>query len=235
MILGALSWAALSLGRGGESESVTALPTPKRELLVYATPSGSPPFGGPEVIYRATPTGQDPVRLAPGNDPALSPDGRWVAFWRSRPGGSGRLFVISSRGGQPRALAAEASDAIVWSWDCTVHRIGEPRPCHDRARTKRAGADVQGAARQRQLHLLPDGKTLAFSHSTGSGTNILSITLPDGRIRALTSDDRSYAPLWGPRGIAFERFGINGKGGDRCGDCHGDVWLMNAAGSTPTS
>ena len=75
----------------------------------------------------------------------------------------------------------------------------------------------------------PDGKILAFSHSTGKGTNILNLTLSDGQIQSLTSDDRSYAPLWGPRGIAFERFGVDGKG-DRCGNCHGDVWLMNADG-----
>jgi Tol biopolymer transport system component len=230
VILGALSWAALSLARGDENESVTALPTPKRELLVYAKPSGSPPFGGPEVIYRSTPTGQDPVRLVPGNDPALSPDGRWVAFWRSRPGSSGRLFVISSRGGQPRALAADASDAIVWSWDSQFiasESLGRVTIVHAPSGPVRTFKVPQGSG---NYTFSPDGKTLAFSHSTGSGTNILSITLPDGRIRALTSDDRSYAPLWGPRGIAFERFGINGKG-DRCGNCHGDVWLMNADGS----
>ena len=76
----------------------------------------------------------------------------------------------------------------------------------------------------------PDGKTLAFGHSTGSGTNIMALGLPSGDIHALTTDDRSWAPLWGPRGIAFERFGVDGQG-DHCANCHGDIWLMNGDGS----
>jgi hypothetical protein len=101
-------------------------------------------------------------------------------------------------------------------------RDWEFRPCH--------GIDVQSGSERtftvpqasEYYTFSPDGKTLAFSHSTGRGSNISALHLADGRVTTLTSDDRSYAPLWGPHGIAFERFT------DHC--CHGDVWMMNADG-----
>jgi Tol biopolymer transport system component len=201
---------------------VSQLPTPKRVLLVYAKPSGSPPFGGPNVIYRSTPNGRNPVRLVIGDDPVVSPDGRWVAFWRGESNGPGRLFVISTSGGQPRALPADSNGEVVWSWDSrlvAMGSLGRATVVDVRRGTARRFKVPQGSG---NYSFSPDGKTLAFSHSTGRGANILILRLTDGRVTSLTSDDRSYAPLWGPQGIAFERFT------DRC--CHGDVWLMNAQG-----
>lgn len=223
------AWAGLIAGCAGTSDTVPPLPSPSRALLVYARPTGSSPIGGPEVIYRSAPDGRDPVRLVPGRDPVLSPDGRWIAFWRSTPGRPGRLFVISSGGGRPRALAAGADDAVVWSWDSRLvasGRLGRVSIVNVNTGSVRELEVPEGSG---GYTFSPDGTEMAFSHSTGRGTNILAVTLSDGRIRSLTDDDRSYAPLWGPRGIAFERFGIDGKG-DRCANCHGDVWLMNADG-----
>ncbi|HEX5249640.1 MAG TPA: hypothetical protein VFW14_08245 [Gaiellales bacterium] len=225
----ALACAGLIAGSAGTSDPVSPLPPPSRALLVYARPTGSLPLGGPEVIYRATPDGRDPVRLVPGRDPVLSPDGRWIAFWRSTPGGPGRVFVISSAGGRPRALAAPADDAAVWSWDSRFiasATLGRVAIVNLNTGSVQELEVPEGSG---DFTFSPDGKELAFSHSTGKGTNILGVTLSDGRVRSLTDDDRSYAPLWGPRGIAFERFGIDGNG-DRCANCHGDVWLMNADG-----
>jgi len=225
----ALACAGLIGGRAGTGEAVSPLPPPSRDLLVYARPTGSTPLGGPEVMYRAGPDGRDPVRLVPGQDPVLSPDGRWIAFWRATPAGLGRLFAISSGGGRPRALAARAADAPVWSWDSRFiasATLGRVSIVNMRTGSVQELKVPEGSG---DYTFSPDGKELAFSHSTGGGTNILILTLSDRRIRSLTDDDRSYAPLWGPRGIAFERFGIDGKG-DRCADCHGDVWLMNAEG-----
>jgi hypothetical protein len=209
-------------GLGGGKGAVSQLPTPKRVLLVYAKPSGPPPFGRPNVIYRSTPSGQDPVRLAVGDDPLVSPDGRWVAFWRGETDGPGRLFVIGTSGGHPRALPGDSNGEVVWSWDSrfiAMASLGRATVIDVRSGSARRFKVPQASG---NYSFSPDGKTLAFSHSTGRGANIMTLHLPDGRVTSLTSDDRGYAPLWGPQGIAFERFT------NRC--CHGDVWLMNAKG-----
>jgi Tol biopolymer transport system component len=75
----------------------------------------------------------------------------------------------------------------------------------------------------------PDGSQLAFARATSKGQNVYSVSTDGGPVRPLTDDDRSSSPLWGPRGIAFERYGVDGKG-DRCGNCHGDVWMMDGDG-----
>ena len=228
--IGALVCAALVVARNGRSGPASALPASERALLVYSRPRGSPPLGlGPGMIYRSAPNGQNPARLVPGNDPVVSPDGRWIAFSRAGPGGSPRLLVISSAGGRPRAFAAGPGDAVAWSWDSRFiasGSLGRVAIVNARKGSVRMFNVPQGSG---GYSFSPDGETLAFSHSTGQGTNVLILGLADGRIRRLTGDGRSYAPLWGPRGIAFERFGFDGNG-DRCGNCHGDVWLMDADG-----
>jgi Tol biopolymer transport system component len=69
---------------------------------------------------------------------------------------------------------------------------------------------------------------LAFQHSTGAGSDIYTVDRTGGAIHRLTDDHRSGFPLWGPDGIAFERFGP-----DRCMNCHGDVWVMDESGGGP--
>jgi eukaryotic-like serine/threonine-protein kinase len=73
-------------------------------------------------IYTVPSLGGTPVLLAPlGHDPRFSPDGRWVAYSvggeaLSNPGSAG-VFIISARGGVPRAIHAEMATAThpVWS------------------------------------------------------------------------------------------------------------------------
>jgi len=73
-------------------------------------------------IYTVPALGGTPVLLAPlGRNPRFSPDGRWVAYSvggdaSSNPGSAG-VFIISARGGVPRAIHPEMATAAypVWS------------------------------------------------------------------------------------------------------------------------
>jgi Tol biopolymer transport system component len=59
---------------------------------------------------------------AGGNSPAFSPDGRWIGFWlgtRDDAAPSGKLYLISPEGGQPRRLAADFADARYPTWNST--------------------------------------------------------------------------------------------------------------------
>src|SRR4051794_33306011 len=65
-------------------------------------------------------------------DPAYSPDGQWLAFCRATEGGAPQLWVMSTKGGEPRCL----TDAILgvssplWSPDSSsiVFRARVPEP-----------------------------------------------------------------------------------------------------------
>ena len=73
-------------------------------------------------IYTVPALGGSPVLLAPlGRNPRFSPDGLWIAYSvggeaTSNPGSAG-VFIISARGGVPRAIHPEMATATspVWS------------------------------------------------------------------------------------------------------------------------
>ncbi len=211
--------------RSDGSTPVTPLPAPAKAVLVYSRPSTPPPGSrSPEIIYRSRPDGSARVRLTTGNYPLVSPDGRWIAFWRQI-GDSGKLFVMRTAGGSPRAIDVDDNDVpVAWSWDSQMLAVESEA---------QVSIVTLHTGHVRTLHVpdgsggysfSPDGTELVFAHSTGRGINLMRLDLPDGDVQPLTTDGRSSEPLWGPRGIAFERYaGAVGLGGD--------VWLMNGDGS----
>jgi Tol biopolymer transport system component len=94
--------------------------------------------------------------LAHGQDPVLSPDGRWVAFDVDTYRGRYDLFVVSTRGGKPHLLARTDSSPT-WS------------PSSDRIVTFRGEALVSV-----DLH----GHERVFDTSSGAGDWAFS---PDAR------------------------------------------------------
>lgn len=76
-------------------------------------------------LYSISSIGGEPIRIASdGRNPRLSPDGRWIAYWKGisywttlTGGDGGDLEVIPAGGGLPRRLAADLPSvgAPVWS------------------------------------------------------------------------------------------------------------------------
>ncbi len=211
-------WASMRGGDDGGS-AVAAQPAPVRVALVFAEPVASPtsPFGaGPEAVYLASPTGNNPRRLARGADPVISPDGRWVVYRRDTKPVPDRLLIISTGGGTPRQLPASSDEPVVWSPDSRlVAATGTGQLA-----IVNVGSGKRVTLRMPQASygysFSPDGTELAFTHNTGSGQNVYTVSTSSGAIRRLTDDGRSSSPLWGPTGIAFGR--------------QGDVWLMDGDG-----
>jgi Tol biopolymer transport system component len=213
-------WASM---RGGSDAGspVVAQPAPVRVALVFAKPVASPtsPFGrGPEAIYLASPTGSNPRRLARGADPAISPDGRWVVYRRDTKAQPGGLLIISTGGGTPRQLPASSDDPVVWSPDSRLVAATGSSTGHLAIVNVRSGKAITLRVPQTSYgySFSPDGTELAFTHNTGSGQNVYTVSTSSGAVRQLTDDGRSSSPLWGPTGIAFGR--------------QGDVWLMDEDG-----
>jgi Tol biopolymer transport system component len=75
---------------------------PVSKFVVYAAPSASARGSSRHVgdtIWRVRVDGTHTKRLASGNDPVLSPDGRWIAFDRGS-----RVFVMPARGGAAKVV-----------------------------------------------------------------------------------------------------------------------------------
>jgi hypothetical protein len=228
VVLAALALAAHSRRDASATSPAPPKPKPARVALVYAKPTGTAPFaGGPEVIYVASPSGGHPMRLATGADPVISPDGRWVVYRRGTHDQPAQLLVISSQGGTPRRLSALSYDPVVWSSNSRLVAAGDSgRVAIIDVRSGRARTfplpDGSGPEGSFGFSFSPDGSELAFTHSTETGQDVYTVSTQGGVIRRLTKDGRSGFPLWGPSGIAFERFGVDGQ--------RGDVWLMDETG-----
>jgi Tol biopolymer transport system component len=213
-------WASMRGGSDAGSPAV-AQPAPVRVALVFAKPVASPtsPFdGGPETIYLASPTGNNPRRLARGADPAISTDGRWVVYRRDTRAQPGGLLIISTGGGTPRQLPASSDDPVVWSPDSRLVAATGSGTGHLTIVNVGSGKAITLRVPQASYgySFSPDGTELSFTHSTGSGQNVYSVSTSSGAVRQLTDEGRSSSPLWGPAGIAFARLG--------------DVWLMDEDG-----
>jgi dipeptidyl aminopeptidase/acylaminoacyl peptidase len=196
--------AVLAAGCGGHA----AIHGPQ---LVYAVPTS---FSGSHAwIWRARPDGTHRVRLTRGHGPQLSPNGRLVAYTRS----PRELWVVPTSGGKPRLLRRARTFINGFVWSPTSHELVTVERSlvlvdveTDRARLfGRAGGDPSFS---------PDGSGIAFDRIDQTGGDLDLFDTRTGRTRKLTSDHASFLPVWGPRGIAFNRDGfVRG----------GDVWLLD--------
>jgi hypothetical protein len=222
--LAAVAW--LVSGWGGAAP-VTTAPAPARVALVYAKPPGHDLRARREVIFVASPENGAPRRLAVGTSPLVSPDGNWVAYAGGPSTHAADVRLISTGGGTPRR-AGISGEPLVWSGNSrflAVQTLGGLMIVD--ARTLRT-SPLRLPEGSGNVSFSPHGTRLAFQHSTGAGSDIYTVARTGGRIHRLTGGHRTGFPLWGPAGIAFERFGS-----DRCMNCHGDVWVMDPDGKNP--
>jgi Tol biopolymer transport system component len=224
------AWLVVRTGGSSSREPAPQAVKPVRVALVYSKATYSHAFGLHPVrerIYRAGSDGTHSARIAVGLYPAISPDGRWVVYQgasRKRPP---RLQLLSLAGGRPRPLPARAFDDVVWSPDSkqilAMTGLG-PELVDIPAGTHR----LVGFPHAGGLTFSPDGTQIALEMAQ----NIYVAATAGGRAHQLTSMHRDYAPVWGPDGIAFQRFGVDSDG-NRCPGCRGDVWMMDSDGRNP--
>jgi Tol biopolymer transport system component len=182
-----------------------------RNVLVYAKADSTSPTSG-EHIWRARIDGSRRKLIGAGVDPAVSPDGRWIAF-----GHGAKVLVVPTAGGAPRTVymlhkgQRTLAGAPVWAPDSRMFGVLDS-----------AGLAVVDLGR-RTVKLLPLDDGFAFSPNSRrvvyvARNNLFVVSATGGKRRQLTDDHKSYAPVWGKTGIAFVRF---------THDAHGDVWISN--------
>jgi len=183
---------------------------PAQAELVYVKNAG----GIEPVVYVASDMGKDPRRLGIGRMPAISPDGRWVAFVTVAPGGSEMEAVVLQRleaGSQRLVMRSRSIASLRFSPDSSkLAAISGGK----RVRVYDVASDALHVAAKgpiRGFSFSPDSKQIVFGRAekdrlqapsdlyagpaTGGGT----------RVR-ITDFGRAINPVWGPGEIVFDRF-----------------------------
>ncbi|MGE5838086.1 MAG: TolB family protein, partial [Acidobacteriota bacterium] len=141
--------------------------------------------------------------------PAVSPDGREIAFSRSEVDGSWHIWTVPADGSDPRRLtsgdagevyprySADGKTILFHTWDAP-RRIGQV-PAAGGALTFLPLNRGEGFA-----DLSPDGKAIAFSRADGETERVYVAPQSGGDARLLTKSPATV-PRWSPDGsrLAF--------------------------------
>jgi hypothetical protein len=203
---------------GAASLALCAAPTAGAAGLAYQT-GGNKNF---PAVWAADADGSHALRLGPGTDPALSPNGAMVAATIGAGAGTTRALAIYPTSGGKAHLFFNVNQAgtgaVAWSPDSRYLAVG----LQDTTATRKVGhsgvviIDTQTFAVTtiasgvvQGLSFAPTAPdTLAYglasSQRFGSKTNLFSVPAAGGTPTQLTSDGHSFFPVWGKLGIAFD-------------------------------
>lgn len=169
-------------------------------------------------IYRMRADGSDPIRLTfnDANDtaPAVSPDGRRIAFVSDRDGNR-EVYVMNADGSDQQNLTRDGAEdwTPAWSpdgkqiafasyrdgnWELYVMNANGSNP---KRLTRHSAADYSPA-------WSPDGTRLAFVSDRDSNLEIYILELATGAVTRFTKDPATdQAPTWSPDGeITWESY-----------------------------
>jgi Tol biopolymer transport system component len=170
---------------------------------------------GPTSVWVASANGASRHRLGGGVSSALSPNGRLVAV---APEAGSAVIVYSSNGavvGRFFNAARYAAQTFAWSPDSRYLAVAL-RPAtgsHSPAslvvidmRTERARTIASGQAQGVSFAPTgPDRLVYGLVKNAGGSSNLYTAGATGGAVRQLTRDGVSLNPVWGARGIVFDR------------------------------
>ena len=191
--------------------SLTALlAAPAHAKLVYV----KQPASADPVVYVATDKGKQPKRLGIGRAPAISPDGRWVAFVtvpnRARAKETVVLLRLTS-GSQRFVVRARSISSLRFSPDSgrvAVVANGARIRVYDIGNDKRrvaATGDIRGYS------WAPDSKRVVFGEADGEDFQAdsdlyIARAMGGADPERLTRSKDAVNPVWGPDEIFYDRF-----------------------------
>jgi len=172
----------------------------------------------------------DPGRVStlvpdPASDPAISPDGKLVAFRRNSyaPGGAG-IFVTSSEGKGVMQLTQHPGDCCP-AWSPDGQNLAFTRIAADeyaiyivsaKGGTQKKVSRPDPRRKRGELAWTPDGKFIAFSgDSPRGGSQIFLLSVEDSSAEPITEpqgQDRDWGPAFSPDGTQMAFVRGNGAG-----------------------
>jgi hypothetical protein len=178
---------------------------PAQAALVYV----KGPADAPRVVV-ADNDGSNPHKIGNGQSPAISPDGRWVA-WVLRDGDTEQVKLrLADRSRKARdVVKSDFVNELQFSPDSKSLGVELANrlwvyDIHDRASVKAASGQIRG------FSFSPDSKSVAFgtagkNEAFDAPSDLYSFAIADKQRRRITRDRKSLNPLWTPRGIVHDR------------------------------
>jgi Tol biopolymer transport system component len=191
----ALAAAAFALGAPSAASATIAF------VRGNATPS----------VWSAANNGSSQRRLATGYSARISPNGTTVAFMPFSTGSApSRLALIPAGGGSARTLASGWREPYVFAWSpdsSTIATVLGPEVGKDRL----VLIDVRSGSQRTVakgyfggVSFSPNGASIVYSVARSERypqrSNVYKVGVTSGTPVALTSNQRSLSPLWGPAG-----------------------------------
>ncbi len=215
LVLGVV--AILASGRAGGS-----LRLPRGGVLVYAQARPNEGLNynqtlSPEHVYVARLDGTRPRLLGAGEQPSVSPDGRFVAFER------GPLVLLDSLGGRGPVVLDTLRGRLPF---LAGPPVWAPDSQHVAAIDGRSGElflfDVgtrvtKDLAHADDFSFSPDSRRIVYE----ARGDLYLVSVAGGKPRRFTDEHKDFGPVWGKPGIAFNRSGFG----------TGDIWLANGNGT----
>ncbi len=206
--------------------------------------------GRSEQVWVVNADGTGRRRLGTGEQPLVSPDGALVAATEFGP--HGRALMVYSTTGAPAQgyvnLATTSATPLAWSPDSRYLAVELVDTSSAGTATKPgtggvAVVDTRSHTIKRIAAGFPNGASfapspgagdrlaygLAHSHNLNPPSDIVTAN-PDGSAATqITHDGRSLYPVWGARGITFDRERFRGENAPAY-----NIWLMGGDGSHAT-
>ncbi len=184
------------IGADGQVVAIDNTPRTPTGVLVFQTSSGGD-------IYAINADGTNLHYVTHGIDPALSPDGQWIAFTRWDLDSAG-LYIIKTDGTGERKLFAEPLvKAPAWSADGTMIAISHQNGGHVgnwEAEMTFKGGPGRGGGEQGSNKK----GTVKITMPADARWKIGLVRVSDGYFTDLASHDYSYSPTFSPDGkIAY--------------------------------
>jgi hypothetical protein len=202
---------------------IPALP-PGSPLVAYLRYSGS----SPSIIWITRPTGGMQRRLGPGEDPLISPDGGYYVAATAVNSNGPALSIYSTEGGSPRSFFSSGqanATPVAWSADgryLAVELLGNA--VNSTRGSGLAVIDTQTWTTKIVASGIIYGASFdpveppndptaspqlvyasAPSQLLTVPTNLWTVGVDGGQPTPLTHDGHSLYPVWGARGIVFDR------------------------------
>jgi Tol biopolymer transport system component len=140
-----------------------------------------------------------------GSFPAVSPDGRWVAYMGCRDERELCLMLVPTSGGKPRLLLRQTG---LPTWSPRSERMVTTHGEALVAVSLDGAVTVVVPRMQGEWAISPDGRRVAYTRPltrTQCGSELVLVGL-DGRGRRVIARGRDYGPVWGPNAIALSRY-----------------------------